>query len=100
MRPARLAPYFHLTETASQSNMKYNPKYHHRRSIRLPEYDYSQSGIYFITICTYKKQCLFGEIHQVRSRSACGADHPVLPSADRAYCPSVMHHLILYNDNL
>ncbi|MDJ0692227.1 MAG: transposase [Xenococcaceae cyanobacterium MO_188.B32] len=44
--------------------MKYNPKYHHRRSIHLPEYDYSQSGIYFLTICTYKKQCLFGEIHQ------------------------------------
>ncbi|MGL5939434.1 MAG: transposase [Waterburya sp.] len=42
--------------------MKYNPQYHHRRSIRLPEYDYSQSGIYFVTICTYHKQCLFGDI--------------------------------------
>ena len=31
--------------------MKYNPKLHHRRSIRLSEYDYSQQGIYFITIC-------------------------------------------------
>jgi REP element-mobilizing transposase RayT len=44
--------------------MKYNSDYHHRRSIRLPEYDYSQAGIYFVTICTYKKQCLFGEIKQ------------------------------------
>ncbi|TVQ50061.1 MAG: transposase [Gloeocapsa sp. DLM2.Bin57] len=43
---------------------KYNPSEHHRRSIRLPEYDYSQSGMYFITICTYQKQCLFGEINQ------------------------------------
>jgi putative transposase len=42
--------------------MKYNPDHHHRRSIRLPEYDYSQSGIYFVTICTYQKQCLFGDI--------------------------------------
>ncbi|WP_017296214.1 transposase [Geminocystis herdmanii] len=42
--------------------MKYNPDYHHRRSIRLPNYDYSQSGIYFVTICTAKKQHLFGEI--------------------------------------
>jgi hypothetical protein len=40
----------------------YNPQYHHRRSIRLPEYNYRQSGYYFVTICTYKKQCWFGEI--------------------------------------
>ena len=42
--------------------MKYNPEYHHRQSIRLRGYDYSQSGAYFVTICTYKKQCWFGEI--------------------------------------
>lgn len=42
--------------------MKYNPEYHHRRSIRLQGYDYSQTGIYFVTICTHKRQCLFGEI--------------------------------------
>ncbi len=33
-----------------------------RRSIRLPGYDYSQSGLYFITICTINKICLFGNI--------------------------------------
>jgi REP element-mobilizing transposase RayT len=42
--------------------MKYNPNIHHRRSIRLRDYDYSQSGAYFITICTYQKEYLFGEI--------------------------------------
>lgn len=42
--------------------MKYNPEYHHRRSIRLQGYDYSQTGIYFVTICTHQRQCLFGEI--------------------------------------
>lgn len=31
--------------------MTYNPKIHHRRSIRLKGYDYSQAGLYFITIC-------------------------------------------------
>ena len=41
--------------------MKHKGEYN-RRSIRLPEYDYSQSGYYFVTICTYQKQCLFGEI--------------------------------------
>lgn len=33
-----------------------------RRSIRLKNYDYSSSGIYFVTICTYNRQCLFGKI--------------------------------------
>ena len=31
-------------------------------SIRLPGYDYSQPGAYFITIVTHNRQCLFGEI--------------------------------------
>jgi putative transposase len=35
---------------------------HHRRSIRLKEYDYSQPGGYFITIVTYQRDLLFGEI--------------------------------------
>ena len=42
--------------------MKYDPNIHHRRSIRLKEYDYSQAGAYFLTLCTYQRQCLFGEI--------------------------------------
>ncbi len=42
--------------------MNYNPQYHHRRSIRLKEYDYSQPGWYYVTICTHSKRCLFGHI--------------------------------------
>ena len=42
--------------------MKYNSEKHHRRSIRLKGYDYSQSGLYFITICVQNRHCLFGEI--------------------------------------
>jgi REP element-mobilizing transposase RayT len=34
-----------------------------RRSIRLKEYDYTQEGLYFITINTYKKKYLFGKIN-------------------------------------
>ena len=40
--------------------MPYDPDKHHRRSIRLEEYDYSRAGAYFITICTYNKECIFG----------------------------------------
>jgi REP element-mobilizing transposase RayT len=42
--------------------MQYNPDIHHRRSIRLKDYDYSQSGMYFITVCVHNYQCLFGII--------------------------------------
>ena len=33
-----------------------------RQSIRLKEYDYSNNGAYFITICTHNRECLFGKI--------------------------------------
>ncbi len=35
---------------------------HHRRSIRLKNYDYSQAGAYFVTVCSWNKECIFGEI--------------------------------------
>ena len=35
---------------------------HQRKSIRLIEYDYSQPGEYFVTICTYNHECILGEI--------------------------------------
>ena len=38
------------------------PDIHHRRSIRLRGYDYSQAGMYFVTICTHGRVPLFGEI--------------------------------------
>jgi REP element-mobilizing transposase RayT len=42
--------------------MTYNPDIHHRHSIRLKDYDYSQAGAYFITICAWQRECLLGEI--------------------------------------
>jgi REP element-mobilizing transposase RayT len=45
-----------------ENNMNFNTKSMHRRTIRLQEYDYSQTGMYFVTICTYQKNCFFGEI--------------------------------------
>ena len=42
--------------------MKFDPDKHHRRSIRVPGYDYSQPGAYFITIVTYQQECLFGKV--------------------------------------
>ncbi len=42
--------------------MTYNLQKHHRRSIRLKGYDYSQAGLYFITICCQDRICRFGHI--------------------------------------
>ncbi len=41
---------------------RYDPDKHHRRSIRLPGFDYTQQGAYFVTICTLRGRCLFGEV--------------------------------------
>jgi REP element-mobilizing transposase RayT len=42
--------------------MKYNPQKHHRRSIRLKGYDYSQAGAYYVTIVAQNRLCLFGNV--------------------------------------
>jgi len=42
--------------------MKFDPQKHHRRSIRIKEYDYAQPGGYFVTIVTYQRNCIFGNI--------------------------------------
>lgn len=42
--------------------MPYDRDVHHRRSIRLPGYDYARAGAYFVTICAQNRECLFGDI--------------------------------------
>lgn len=43
----------------------YNPQIHHRRSIRLKGYDYTQSGRYFITLCCQNRACILSKIKMV-----------------------------------
>ena len=42
--------------------MKLNPNLRHRRSIRLKDYDYSQRGAYFVTICVQNREYVLGEV--------------------------------------
>ncbi|MBK5192084.1 MAG: hypothetical protein JJE07_02540 [Flavobacteriaceae bacterium] len=63
--------------------MVYNPSIHHRKSIRLKGYDYSQEGLYFITICVQNKKLLFGKIAR---------PIPIHVGADPSVCP-------IYPDN-
>ncbi len=42
------------------------PTTHRRRSLRLPRFDYTQQGAYFVTICTRNRVCLLGDIVEGR----------------------------------
>ena len=54
-------------------NNRYNPRIHNRRSIRLKGYDYSQAGLYFITICVQNRENLFGNItNEIMNRNDAG----------------------------
>ncbi len=44
----------------------YDPRIHHRHSIRLPDYDYASNGAYFVTICTHERKPMF-EIPELRA---------------------------------
>ena len=61
--PLRLRGMVRQTMMGGMDNcMAYDSQIHHRRSIRLKNYDYSQAGMYFVTICTQNQLHLFGEI--------------------------------------
>jgi len=41
---------------------KFDPQKHHRRSIRLSNYDYTQAGAYYVTIVAWHREPLFGDV--------------------------------------
>jgi len=91
--------------------MKYNPEKHHRRSIRLKNYDYASSGAYFVTIVTHQRQCLFGAIVDGAMRlnewgaiaERCWMEIPQhYPHASLdafVIMPNHVHGIIILNDN-
>lgn len=46
--------------------MKFDPDIHHRRSIRLRDFDYARAGAYFVTLCVQGRECLFGDVEAGR----------------------------------
>ena len=80
----------------------------YRKGIRLPEYDYSSEGAYFVTVCTNGKRRILSELPTVGaddsvrpyalSGSANGADNSIcshaLPGATVAADDSVRHHVL------
>jgi hypothetical protein len=49
--------------------MTYNPEIHRCRSIRVKDHDYSQTGAYFVSICAWEKENMFGEIYKGEMQS-------------------------------
>lgn len=42
--------------------MGFDPQVHRHKSVRLRQHDRLSAGFYFVTICTYKRRCLFGDM--------------------------------------
>jgi len=90
--------------------MKFNPDIHHRRSIRLQGYDYSQAGALFVTICTNNRENLFGDIvagamqlnNAGQMVERCWVDIPVhFPSVELdefVVMPNHVHGIIVLTD--
>jgi len=91
--------------------MSYDPDCHHRRSYRLAGYDYTQSGAYFITICTSNRECLFGEIVMGQMRlnimghivadewTKTVAMRPAIESDEWVVMPNHFHAIVLINND-
>ena len=58
---ARVRPYKSKYPPRTNMTQTYDPEKHHRRSIRLPGYDYAQSGAYFVTLCTQGRECVLDD---------------------------------------
>jgi len=96
---------------STSSNAKIDSKIHHRRSIRLKGYDYTQVGAYFVTIVAYQRECLFGEVvdgemalnkygrliekwwHQI------SVHFPNVETLKFVIMPNHIHGIIVINDN-
>jgi putative transposase len=73
-----------------------------RRSIRLPSYDYAQTGAYFVTICTRNRQCFFEKVPIRAIAERCWLaipDHIPLVTLDEwVVMPNHIHGIIVIAD--
>jgi len=79
---------------------QFDPDLHHRRSIRLNNYDYSQDGLYFVTICTHEQSLVFGNITDSNIvLSQCGENaNKILETISSHFSNVILHeHIIMPN---
>ncbi|MFH2103225.1 MAG: hypothetical protein ABIJ39_07710 [Chloroflexota bacterium] len=83
---------------------------HHRRSMRVPDYDYSQPGAYFITIVTRGRECLLGDIKDGEMRlndagqivwdvwNSLPVRHPQITLGTAVVMPNHFHGIVIINE--
>jgi putative transposase len=59
---SRIREFYRGKLFGSTSMKRSTSKYYQRRSLRLSGYDYSRSGLYFVTICIQHRECLLGKV--------------------------------------
>lgn len=84
---------------------------HRRKALRLPGYDYSQPGAYYVTIVTKQRHCLFGDVVYGKMRlNSCGqtvmecwnhlAHHyPYVGRDEFVVMPNHVHGILVLNDD-
>jgi putative transposase len=90
--------------------LSFDPKQHHRRSIRLPGYDYTQPGAYFVTICAHKQKSIFrlvvdgkillntqGQV-VVETWASLSTHHPYLDLDAFVIMPNHVHGVLVLRD--
>ncbi len=79
-----------------------NLEKHHRRSIRLKDYDYSQAGAYFVTICCYGKKTYFENVKIQNIIEQCWAEIPQhFPNVsldEYVIMPNHLHGILMLHD--
>lgn len=77
--------------------MTYDPKKHHRRSIRLQGFDYAKDGFYFITLCVQDRKHLFGHVSQGKMHlNPLGqAAHQCWEDIPKQYPDVVLHEFVI-----
>jgi len=73
--------------------MDEDPRCPHRKTVRIPDYDYSQPGAYFVTLVTYRRDTLLSEI--VDGQTKLSRYGVIVRDAWRDLC---MHHSYLRNE--
>jgi REP element-mobilizing transposase RayT len=101
-----------LAPTSAGDDLTYNPDIHHRNSVRLRSYDYRSAGAYFVTICTFQKEAILGEIvDEAASLSSWGNEvkecwqqipghFPNVDLDEFIIMPNHLHGIVFINDSV
>jgi putative transposase len=82
--------------------IRFDPRIHHRKSIRLKGFDYSREGLYFITICTHDRQLLFGRIEKGKMNLSDGGKvaHECWLAIPEHFPKVKLHEFVIMPDHL